>query len=360
MIGMGNGMNEFDSEKWSMILPDQKIYKKIRQRWDALAKPLDGLGRFEEMTARIGAVQGSCEVSVRKRAVIVMCADNGVVAEGVSQSGQEVTAAVAESMGKRESSVCRMAKAAGTDVIPVDIGIAGKDQIDGVISAKIARGTRNFAVEPAMTRQEAAAAIETGIRLVRQCKEQGYELLATGEMGIGNTTTSSAMAAALLHLPAATVTGRGAGLSSRGLEKKIKVIEDAIARYQLYEADAFTVLKTAGGLDIAGLTGVFIGGAVYHIPIVLDGLISSVAALTAQRLVPGVKEFMLASHAGKEPAASKLLEELGLSSVIYGNLALGEGTGAIMLFPLLDLTLAVYHGQTVFSDLSMEPYQRLS
>lgn len=347
-------------ERIKITLLDRQIYDEVKKCWDGVAKPLNGLGKFEQITAQIGAVQQSTHVSVFPRAVIVMCADNGVVEEGVSQSGQEVTFAVAQSMGRRQSSVCRMAEAARADVIPVDIGIADKREIEGVIPAKIACGTRNFAKEPAMTEKQTLAAIETGIRIVKECKEKGYRILATGEMGIANTTTSSAVTAALLRLPASLTAGKGAGLDSAGLCRKQMVIQNAIDRYRLYDADAFTVLRTVGGLDLAGLTGVFIGGALYRIPIVLDGLISSTAALLAERMIPGVNQFMIASHVGKEPAAKHLLEELGLDPVLYADLALGEGTGAVMMFPLLDLAMTVYDGHTPFSSLGMEPYQHLS
>ena len=211
-----------------------------------------------------------------------------------------------------------------------------------------------------MTEKETLDAIDTGVRLVKQCKENGYQILATGEMGIGNTTTSSAVTAALLHRLASETAGRGAGLNDKGLSRKKQVIQEAIDRYDLYKADAFTVLQTVGGFDIAGLTGVFIGGAMYHVPIVLDGLISGAAALLAKRIIPGTEHFMIASHLGKEPAAKAILKEIGIKPVMHGDLALGEGTGAVMVFSLLDLAMSVYNGRTDFSRLEMAPYERLS
>lgn len=351
---------KFLREKYKITLPDQSMYDAVKANWDGVAKPLDGLGWFEHVTSQIGAIEDSTNVCISKRAVIVMCADNGIVKEGISQSGQEVTLAVAQSMGRRESSVCRMASASHTDVIPVDIGIAVSCKIDGVLDEKIACGTRNFAKEPAMTEKETLDAIDTGVRLVKQCKENGYQILATGEMGIGNTTTSSAVTAALLHRLASETAGRGAGLNDKGLSRKKQVIQEAIDRYDLYKADAFTVLQTVGGFDIAGLTGVFIGGAMYHVPIVLDGLISGAAALLAKRIIPGTEHFMIASHLGKEPAAKAILKEIGIKPVIHGDLALGEGTGAVMVFSLLDLAMSVYNGHTDFLRLEMAPYERLS
>ena len=179
-------------------------------------------------------------------------------------------------------------------------------------------------------------------------------------MGIGNTTTSSAIAAALLKCDPQKVTGRGAGLSNQGLSRKQQVIAGAIEKYDLYKADALTILSTVGGLDIAGLTGVCVGGAVYHIPIVLDGLISMAAALVAERILPGVKAYLIPSHKGKEPASQLIAEELGLNPVIDAGLALGEGTGAVMMFSLLDMAMSIYENKTTFSNIEVEQYERFS
>lgn len=337
---------------------DESICQKVRSNWDLAAKPLDGMGRFERLTAQIGAVLGTDNIDISKKAVIIMCADNGIVEEGISQCGQEVTAAVARQMAKGSSAVGRMAAAIGADTIPIDIGINGKEEIPGVLHKKIRCGTRNFAKEPAMTEQEAVRAVFTGMELVSDCKKKGYHILATGEMGIGNTTTSSAILTALLACDAAEVTGRGAGLSNEKLQHKIAVIEDAVGRYKLRGAEPIKVLETVGGLDIAGLTGVCIGGAVFHVPIVLDGIISMTAALLAQRIAPGTVQYLLPSHIGREPAAGKLAEELGLTPMIDAEMALGEGTGAVMMFSLLDLALCIYQEGTKFSDMELEPYKR--
>lgn len=339
-------------------------YDEVRGLWDKVAKPLDSLGRFEDITARIGAAHDSSVIDIRKRAVIIMCADNGVVAEGVTQSGQDVTAAVAGWMGRGESSVCKMAKKCKTDTIPVDIGINMDGSPRGVTDRKIMKGTRNFALEPAMTEDECMQAIDAGIDIVCDCSARGYKLLATGEMGIGNTTTSSALAAALLGLEASDVTGRGAGLSTAGLNKKVQVIQDALDRY-CPEDDvdikspeyASQMLACVGGLDIAGLAGVFIGGAIYHIPVIIDGFISSVAALVAERLAPGTRNYMIASHIGREPGMKYILDELGLEAVIDGKLALGEGTGAVLLIPMLDAVLSLYSDGLDFEETTVEQYQ---
>lgn len=338
--------------------PDEDIRRQVLENWDNIAKPIEGMGRFETLTAQIGAIQGTDKVSISKKAVIIMCADNGIVEEGISQSGQDVTVAVVEKMAKGRSSVGKMAAVIGADTIPVDIGMNHTESIQGVVDKKIRCGTRNFKIEPAMTEEEAVKAIASGIEMVSMCRKKGYQILATGEMGIGNTTTSSAVAAALLGCDVAEVTGRGAGLSDDKLIHKQQVIAEAIEKYELRKAEPLQILRTVGGFDIAGLAGVCIGGALYHIPIVLDGVISMVAALVAERIVPGTKAYLIPSHKGKEPAVKKLMEALAVEPVIDGRLALGEGTGAVMMLSLLDMALSIYQDRTTFSDIQIEQYKR--
>lgn len=338
--------------------PSKEIFAEIKAKWDHMAKPLDGMGRFEELIAQIGAILGTKDMDIHKKAVIVMCADNGIVKEGISQSGQEVTLAVSSFMGKNQTSVGKMAKSIGADVIPVDIGINYSEKIEGVLDKKIAFGTKNFKEEPAMTEQEVLAAIQIGIDMVAYCKEKGYQLLAAGEMGIGNTTTSSAMAAALTGLEVEKITGRGAGLSDVGLQRKRQIIVEALKKYQFKREEIVRILATVGGLDIAGMVGLFIGGALYHLPVVMDGVISVVAAFTAERLKPGIRNFLIPSHKSREPAAEWMLKELRLQPVIDASLALGEGTGAVMMFALLDMAMVLYQKQTLFSDIGVEQYIR--
>ncbi len=346
---------------------NENIYKEIQSRWDKVAKPLDSLGRFEDIIARIGAVQRTVYPDIKNRAVVMMCADNGIVEEGVSQSGQDVTREVASWMGKGLSSVCKMAAVSNTDTIPVDIGINMEGSPDGVLDMKVRMGTRNFAREDAMTYDEVRQAIKNGTEIVRICSEEGCRILATGEMGIGNTTTSSALASALLDLPAEQVTGRGAGLSDSGLAKKTEVIRTAVEKLTgTGSADisspqfAVKALCAVGGLDIAGLAGLFIGGAVYHVPVVIDGFISAVAALVAERICPGCRRSMIASHIGKEPGMKVILDELDLEPVIDARLSLGEGTGAVMLFPLLDMAMALYSDGLEFDETGVGQYVHLS
>lgn len=337
---------------------DQKAIKECKRRWDSIAKPLHSLGWLEEAIAIIAGAQHSSEIITNKKILVPMCADNGVVAEGVTQTGQEVTAIVAENFLDEKSCAALMCVHAGADIHPIDIGMAV--DTPRVEKRKIAYGTRNFAREMAMTKDEAVQGLETGIRLVGELKEKGYRMIATGEMGIGNTTTSSAVAAALLGVPAEEMTGRGAGLSGEGLKKKITVIQDAIERWKLTQADPLTVLACVGGFDLAGIAGMFLGGAYYHIPVLIDGFISSVAALLAVRLCPDAIGYMVATHVSKEPAAHRILDELGLSPALDAGMCLGEGSGAVAVFPLIEMAADIYHRMSTFEQIDMEAYQELT
>lgn len=340
------------------IVPaDQQAADLCRRRWDSIAKPLHSLGWLEKAAARIAAAQHSADINIEKKILIPMCADNGVVAEGVTQTGQEVTAIVAENFLDEKSCAAIMCAMSGTTIRPIDIGMVV--DTPRVEKRKVTYGTRNFAKEPAMTGEEAIQALEVGIHLAGELKKAGYQLIATGEMGIGNTTTSSAIAASLLSVPAVEMTGRGAGLSSEGLKKKIQVIEDAITRWDLTNADPITVLSCVGGFDIAGIAGLFLGGAYYHIPVVLDGFISSVGALLASKICPTAVDYMLASHVSKEPAAQRILKEMDLQPALYAEMCLGEGSGAVAVFPLLDMAAEIYHKMSTFEQISVDQYQEL-
>ena len=351
-------MNKDELEQLMIPSIDETIYMQVKQRCDRLLKPLDGLGRFEHFFAQIGAILQTTSFSLSQKRILVMCADNGIVEEGVSQSGKEVTRTVAKAMGENQSSVGKMASVIGVKVCPIDVGIDCSDTLDGVLNCKVSRGTCNFLKEPAMTEEETMQAISVGIQQVRECKNSGCTLIGTGEMGIGNTTTSTAVAAALLDLDVYAVTGRGAGLDDASLAKKAHVIAQAIDKYNLLEKDAFTILQTVGGLDIAALTGVFIGGALYRLPVIIDGVISAVAALVAEKLCKGVKAYMLPSHKSREKLFTEVMKELAIEPVIDADMALGEGTGVVMMMSLLDMAMAVYQNGSTFEEQEMEQYKR--
>lgn len=335
---------------------DEHAMEQAKKQWNSIAKPLHSLGKLEEHIIRIAGITGDPDVKIEEKALIVMCADNGVVEEGVTQTGQEVTAIVAENFLSGETSAAIMCKKAGARILPIDIGMAGKTKVPDY---KVACGTRNFAKEPAMTRDQALQSILTGVRIVEEQKKAGVELLATGEMGIGNTTTSSAVLAALLQIDPEKVTGRGAGLTSAGLSRKVQVIRQALALHRPDANDPVDVLAKVGGFDIGGLAGVYLGAAKMRLPVLIDGFISGTAALLACRLCPEAKEYMIASHKSKEPGMQILLEALGLSASLDCDMCLGEGTGAVAFFPVLDMAAAVYRQMSTFADIQVEEYQEL-
>ena len=339
---------------------NEQAIKTSKSRWDSIAKPLGSLGILEESIIKISGIIGTSSVKLNKKALITMCADNGVVEEGVTQAGQEITAIVTENFTKEKATVSIMCKKNNIDLFPIDIGIYKDmdnylDEKDGlkpfeIINRKISYGTKNLMKEPAMTKEETIKAIKVGIELVKELKNQDYNIIATGEMGIGNTTTSSSIAAVLLNKDVKEVTGKGAGLSNEGLNRKINVINEAIKINKPNPNDPLDVLCKLGGFDIAGLVGVFIGGAVYKIPILIDGFISAVAALVAYKINPLIKDYMLASHVSKEPAGKMLLDYLGLKPFLNAEMCLGEGSGAICAIPILELSLEVYNKMSSFNE----------
>ena len=335
--------------------PDEAARTAAHAHWASLAKPLGGLGALETTLESAAALTGSAALDLSKRAVLVLCADNGVVAQGVSQTNQSVTRAVAENLAARRTSVCQMARTARCEVVPVDLGMAG-EPVPGVKNCRIASGTADFTLGPAMRREQTVEAIARGIALVQEQKAQGVTLLATGEMGIGNTTTSSAVAAVLLGQPVELMTGRGAGLSDEGLARKVDAICRGILKNEPDPEDPLDVLSKLGGFDIAGLCGVFLGGALAGVPVLADGFISGVAALCAVRLCPAAAKAVFASHCSAEPAARIVLEALGKAPIITAGLHLGEGTGAVASIPLWDMALAVYGGCYSFAEGGIAPY----
>ena len=343
--------------------PDREFYLRAKKKWDKKAKPLDSLGDLETLVCRLASIQRTVEPSIEKKAAVILCADNGIVREGVTQCGPEITASVAGALGKGISSACCIAAHVGARIVAVDVGIQREEPVEGLLFRRVSPGTRDFLMEPAMKEEEALLAVEYGITLMKELSEEGVSIVAAGEMGIGNTTTSAAVLAALLDRNSDELVGRGAGLDADGLERKRSVVRRALAMYDFKkEKDekerAFKILCSVGGLDIAGLTGVFLGGAKYRIMVVIDGVISAAAALLAECFATGTRETMAASHSGREAGILPALKRLGLAPLLNGNLALGEGTGAMMCFPLLELALDFYHRGAEFQDYGMESYQR--
>jgi len=328
--------------------------EQAKRRWDAIAKPLHSLGRLEDLIVQIAGVQDTPDVRIDKRCALVFCGDHGVVREGVSQSGSEVTALVAKSIAEGTGNINLMADAAKTDVFAVDMGML--TSVPGTINRRVGVGTANMTKGPAMSREQAEQAVQSGISLMGEMKKRGYQIAVIGEMGIGNTTASSAIASVLLDMPVETVTGRGAGLSDEGLKRKISAIQKAIQVNCPNRDDPMDVLCKLGGFEIAGMAGAYLGGYQYHIPTITDGVIPNVAALIATRICRNAVSAILPGHVSKEPADQKIMEELGMEPIIHARMALGEGTGGVLLLPLLDMALRVYQGPHTFAGLGMEAY----
>lgn len=338
---------------------DEGARSAAQIRLDSLTKPLGSLGRLEDIVKQVAGITGNARPSVDRKSIIIMCADNGVVEEGVSSCPKSVTATVTQNFTRGITGVCVLSAHAGAGIIVVDVGVDAKLEGVGILDRKIRRGTWNIAKGPAMTREEAIKGIETGIETVNELSRKGVQLLGTGEMGIGNTTTSSAMAAVFTGKSLETLVGRGSGLTDEGLCNKINVIRRAIEVNKPDASEPLDVLSKLGGFDIAGLTGCFIGAAANRIPILIDGFIASVAALTAVRLKPEIRQYLIASHGSAEPGSRAVLGEIGLEPLLMLGMRLGEGTGAAVAFHIIDAAFAAYDGMGTFDDARIEQYKPL-
>ena len=350
-------MNRIDQLIRCIRPGDRAAAEEAKSRWDSIAKPLGSLGSLEEMIIRIAALQESAEVRLDRRVLLVFCADHGVTAQGVSQCGSEVTARVAVALAEGRSSVSPMAERAGCLVVPADIGIRDFSGHPGVRNLRIRNGTDDFSRGPAMSRGECLLAMQRGAELVREYAEEGTELFAVGEMGIGNTTAAAALAAVLLNMIPDAVVGRGAGLGSAGLERKKATVQRALEVNRPGPDDIPGLLAAVGGLEIAAMCGAFLAAAACRKPVIIDGVISAVAALCAVRLCPVAAEALLPSHVSAEPAGREILKALGLHAPLDAGMFLGEGAGAVMLMPLLDLALSLYRSGQDFARLGIEAYR---
>lgn len=335
---------------------NEKLMDEAQVRLDSLTKPIGSLGKLEEVVKRIVGITGDLYPKVDKKTIIIMCADNGVVAEGVSSCPKSVTSSVTRNFTKGITAVNVLAACAKANIEVVDIGVDDEFDGEGIINRKIRRGTSNILKGPAMERDEAIKAIETGIEIVRDLKNKGVNLLGTGEMGIGNTTTSSAVSSVLMGIDVELMVGRGAGLNDAGLNNKIKVIRGAIEINRPDPSDPIDVLTKVGGLDIAGLIGCFIGAAIYRIPILIDGFISATAALCAVALKPEIRNYIFPSHGSSEPGSKKVLEALGMEPFLNLDMRVGEGTGAAIAFQLIDCAFAAYTKMGTFGDAQIKQY----
>lgn len=339
------------------ILPlDEKAMIAAQARLDSLTKPLGSLGTLEEIIVRLSGINYTAFPQADNKAIVIMCADNGVVEEGVSSCPKSVTASVTENFTRGITGINVLSRLTNSRLVIVDMGVDAEITNSRILNKKIRRGTWNIGKGPAMTRGEAVKCILTGIELVKELKDQGINMLATGEMGIGNTSTSSAVAAMLTDEPVEKMVGVGSGLSKAALDNKIHVIKKAININRPEKNDPMDVLAKVGGFDIAGLAGCFLGAAVYRVPIMIDGFISAAAALTAVRIHSGVRNFIFPSHGSAEPGNELIMKALDMEPMLNLKMRLGEGSGAALGLQLIDSAIAAYTGMGSFDDAEIEQY----
>ena len=320
-----------------------------------LTKPAGSLGRLEELSIRLAGMKADPQPTVERKAVIVMAADHGVALEGVSAYPAEVTAQMVLNFLHGGAAINVLARQAGARVTVVDIGVLGDfPPLAGLVSCKVAHGSHNMLREPALSLAEARQALEAGMQVLGDEAAAGLDLVATGDMGIGNTTPSAAIAALLTGLPVAQVTGRGTGVDDRGLARKVQVIEQAIAFHHPDPKDSMDVLCKVGGLEIAGLAGVMIAAAARRIPVVVDGFISTAAALIACRLAPDVRGYLISAHRSVEIGHTAMLKYLELEPLMDLGLRLGEGTGAVLAFHLLEASCRILREMATFDEAGVD------
>jgi nicotinate-nucleotide--dimethylbenzimidazole phosphoribosyltransferase len=328
--------------------------EEARRHLDSLTKPPASLGRLEEIALRL-AVLGGRPPSVRHPVIFTFAADHGVVAEGVSAYPQVVTAQMVENFLKGGAAVNVLARHVGAPVIVADLGVAAALPAHAaLVSRKIGPGTRNMAAGPAMTREEALAAIEAGIGLVYAERGNGLDVIGTGEMGIGNTTAASAVVAALTGAPADSVTGAGTGIDDEGRLRKVAVIKRALTVNLPDPSDAVDVLAKVGGFEIGGLVGVILGGAARRVPVALDGFIAGAAALVAATIAPACVHALFASHRSAEPGHARALARLGQAPYLDLGLRLGEGTGAALFVHLARAATRIYAEMATFKSAGVD------
>lgn len=333
---------------------DAEAVKKAWDRIDNLTKPIGSLGVLEEIAAKVSGITGKLHNKLDKRNIIIMCADNGVVEEGISSNPQKTTALVTENFTKGITGVNVFSRFANSDITVVDIGINADIENSKVLNRKISYGTSNIAEGPAMSREQLIKAIETGIEIVDVLVEKGYELFGTGEMGVGNTTTSAAVISILCDLDSDIVVGRGAGLLNKEFKNKKRVVRQAIELNKPNKEDVLDILSKVGGYDIAGLCGCFLGAAKNRVPIVIDGVISSAAALCAYKMNPFARDYIFPSHMSAEPGAVCMMKEIGLEPMLNLRMRLGEGSGCPIAFKIIDAALCMINEMGTFEDAKLD------
>jgi nicotinate-nucleotide--dimethylbenzimidazole phosphoribosyltransferase len=328
---------------------DRAVMAAAQKEIDYCLKPPGSLGKLEDIARQIAGITGKIHNSISKKAIVVMMADNGVCSEGIAMYPQDITRIGADFVTSGRMGVNFLANYAGADIIAVDVGIQVDVDLPKVINRKVRYGTANFLEQPAMSRAEAVQAIEAGIEATNAAIDQGYDLFGAGEIGIGNTTASSAVLYGFTGAHIDRVVGRGAGLTDQAFERKKEVVKQAVRLHRPDPDDALDVLSKVGSLDIAGMAGVYLACAARRVPVVTDGLISNVAALTAMRLKPEAVEYMIPSHISFEPGAKLLKEITGLEPMLDMNMRLGEGTGCALVFSIIEAALRMIEEMGTFA-----------
>ena len=333
--------------------PDTHAAVEMQRLLDDKTEPRGSLGRLEEIACQVAAIRGDVARAAEppRKAVVVMGADHGVAAESVSAYPQEVTAQMLLNFARGGAAINVLARQAGARVVVVDMGVKSElPPLPEIRSCRIGAGTRNFTREPAMSRAEAVQALEAGIAVAEELAADGITLLGIGDMGIGNTTASSALTAAFTGAPPAEVVGRGTGLDDDGLHRKVEVVRRALALHRPDATDAVGTLAQPGGFEIAGLAGVGLGAGAARIPVVVDGFICGAAALTATRIAPAVAASLIASHRSVEAGHRAVLKALGQRPLLDLDLRLGEGTGAVLAMSLVESAMAIAREMATFSS----------
>ena len=331
----------------SIKKPCREAMEEARKRQEKLAKPPGSLGKLEELSIQIAGITGKVCNHLEKKHLLIFAADNGVVCEGVSSAPQSVTLKQAVNLTEGKTGAAVLADRFGVKITVCDVGINGDISGTSVLDRKIAHGTNNIAQGPAMTKEQAVKAVITGAEFARSTEA---DIIGVGEMGIGNTTTASAVSAVLLDADAEKVTGRGGGLTDNAFNKKKAVIKKAIEINQPDKNDVIDVISKIGGLDIAAMCGAFLGAAASGKPVVVDGFISAAAALCAVRLCPLVSNYLIASHASSETGFDFVMKELGISPMLNLNMRLGEGSGCVLAFQIAEAACAVMNNMATFEE----------
>ncbi|HIE13219.1 MAG TPA: nicotinate-nucleotide--dimethylbenzimidazole phosphoribosyltransferase [Desulfotomaculum sp.] len=329
---------------------DREAMAQAQARVDRLLKPPGSLGRLEELAVRLAGITARPFPEITKKSVIVMAGDHGVVAEGVSAAPQEITWQILPRFVDGTGGIGVLARHVGAKLVVVDIGVAQPVEWPGVVVRKVRQGTGNIARGPAMAREEAVRAVEVGIELVQTEITSGADLIAAGDMGIGNTTPSSAILCAMAGVPVEEAVGRGTMVNDTVLAQKRRAVAEALRINRPDKSDPVGLLAKIGGLEIAGITGLILGAAAQRVPVLLDGFITGAAALIAAGLCPRARNFMLAAHLSEEQAHRHMLSALGLEPILDLNLRLGEGTGAALAMPVVEAAVKILKEMAAFGD----------